>query len=420
MFHHGGLALKDNELCYTDDVYLYDLKSNAWTFLSKEEPYRASKQHSIGLRADHTAIPLNSELVLVFGGRSPKTSSEFSSLTQYYVFDICKQEWVEKSELAKYSNIPKKLGSLYIGDSGEYGIYHGIEKSQVDRTVLRMANRPTATRDPRNSPLVHSLYKLYKDGKCTDFTITGVDCSGLSIVSEIEDFQSVDLKGLDLNGDTHDKEDAAMGLTTRGSTTRSSTTMSSMTNSFANSSSTSLSTSPECEKVFLNAVATTNNAHTTSHPNTCTLRAHTPVLYSRWKYFASLYDSGMQESSTRTLHIEEPFPWIKALVHYLYTDSIEELDLETVAGVMILAHIYDLPELGDICTSQICNSAAYTSHQKVLFWYRGYVAENTLVQQKFARLCFESRDKITKEQAFQDLERVGLLSTLCSDMFSLQ
>lgn len=346
VFHHGGLALKDDELCYTDDVYLYDQKTAAWTFLSKEEPYRASKQHSIGLRAEHTAIPLNHELVLVFGGRSPKTSSEFSSLTQYYVFDLSKRVWIERDELKEYSNIPKKLGSLYIGDSGEYGIYHGIEKSKVDRTVLRMANRTKSGPDQKSQSLVNGLYNLYKEGKCTDFTISGVDCGGDTIVEDRQE-----------EGD--------------------------------------------------------------KKPKTVSLNAHTAVLYARWKYFANLYDSGMQESSTRTLHIEEPFPWVKALVHYLYTDSIEELDLETVAGVMILAHIYDLPELEDICTSQICNSAAYSIHQQVLFWYRGYVAENQLVQQKFARLCFESRDKVSKVQAFQDLERVGLLSTLCTDMFSL-
>ena len=58
----------------------------------------------------------------------------------------------------------------------------------------------------------------------------------------------------------------------------------------------------------------------------------------------------MLEFHTKKMHIPEPYSVVRAFLYYLYTDSIAK-DPETgptlsdVAGMLVMANIYDMPRL---------------------------------------------------------------------------
>jgi len=75
------------------------------------------------------------------------------------------------------------------------------------------------------------------------------------------------------------------------------------------------------------------------------------ILAVRWKWFASLLQSGMQETSSGIAHIPKSRDVVFALVKYLYSGTLSTfLPVRTLVGLVKLADMYELPKLEELAS----------------------------------------------------------------------
>ncbi|KAI9208332.1 uncharacterized protein BJ171DRAFT_490973 [Polychytrium aggregatum] len=79
------------------------------------------------------------------------------------------------------------------------------------------------------------------------------------------------------------------------------------------------------------------------------IHVHRLVLQARWPYFANLCRSEMQEAREAQLVLPEPYGSVHGFVRYLYTDSIEGLSPDDLAGLLGLANCYCMERLQKMC-----------------------------------------------------------------------
>lgn len=90
---------------------------------------------------------------------------------------------------------------------------------------------------------------------------------------------------------------------------------------------------------------------------------HSSILGSKWPYFAAHVTIG----TNTTLNLNYPMSWVEALVSYFY-DERKPLDLETAAGVLVVAKTFELANLVSTATKAIF--AAEMNHIEALATWR--------------------------------------------------
>lgn len=150
------------------------------------------------------------------------------------------------------------------------------------------------------------------------------------------------------------------------------------------------------------------------------IHVHKFILQARWPHFARLYASQMIEFHTKKLHIPEPYSAVRAFLHYLYTDSIagnspHGPSLPDVAGMLVMANIYDMPRLRLLCVNRLGRELD-VPHAATI-WERAATAGEDWLKQRAAAFCMLHWGRVVRTPGFRTLGRKALME-LCEEVDS--
>lgn len=122
------------------------------------------------------------------------------------------------------------------------------------------------------------------------------------------------------------------------------------------------------------------------------IAVHSLVLKRHWPFFAAMMDSHMAESAEKTMSIPYPKSWVEAMVSYFYAES-RELSFEDSTGLLIIAQMYDVPEL----LAQAMRRITYEEMnigQGLAAWRSAFEAKNEDVQMYCAEVIHEGLENL--------------------------
>jgi len=147
------------------------------------------------------------------------------------------------------------------------------------------------------------------------------------------------------------------------------------------------------------------------------IHVHKLILHARWPHFARLWSAQMAEFHSRKMHIPEPYASVRAFLFYLYTDSIAPNpqngpSLSDVAGMLVMANIYDMPRLRLLCVNRLGRELD-TEHAAVI-WERAATANEEWLKRRAAAYCLHNWGQIVRTAGFRSLSH-GSIIDLCSE-----
>lgn len=163
-----------------------------------------------------------------------------------------------------------------------------------------------------------------------------------------------------------------------------------------------------------------------------TVKVHKSILLARWPHFRRAVSSGMNESLSNKMFIPEPLNWVKGLLYYLYTNTIEfessfipPYSMEDYSGLLILSNLYELSGLRYLVLSVIFDflNKSIASPERPLEWYFNslinlwrnlYVANEELCLLKTTNLIKDYWESIINSNAFKNLPK-DLIIKLCQE-----
>ena len=95
----------------------------------------------------------------------------------------------------------------------------------------------------------------------------------------------------------------------------------------------------------------------------------------------------MNEFHSRKLYIPEPVAWVRKLVEFMYRDSIDGCNIDEITGLLVLANLYELPRLRNLCIESI-SKQGITDATAVTIWQRAYEADEEVIRRNAALHCF--------------------------------
>ena len=172
------------------------------------------------------------------------------------------------------------------------------------------------------------------------------------------------------------------------------------------------------DSISLNSPQILSEAQRLSTPNTSTsspIHVHKLILQARWPHFNRLYSSQMVEFHTKRMHIPEPYSVVKAFLYYLYTDSIARHpiycpDLGDVAGMLVMANVYDMPRLRLLCIHRL--SREIEVEHAATIWERAGTAGEEWLKRRAANYCLTYWGRLVRTEGFRRLSRQNLMD-LC-------
>ncbi|KAL2419929.1 hypothetical protein ABEF95_008695 [Exophiala dermatitidis] len=145
------------------------------------------------------------------------------------------------------------------------------------------------------------------------------------------------------------------------------------------------------------------------------IHVHKMILQARWPHFKRLYASKMIEFQTSRMHIPEPYSVVRAFLYYLYTDSIAPhpvycRDLTDVAGMLVMANLYDMPKLRLLCVNRL--SREIDIEHAAVIWERAGRTDEDWLRARAARFCLMNWGRVVRTEGFRSLSRQSLME-LC-------
>lgn len=145
------------------------------------------------------------------------------------------------------------------------------------------------------------------------------------------------------------------------------------------------------------------------------IHVHKLILQARWPHFTRVYASQMAEFQTKKMHIPEPYPVVRAFLYYLYTDSIAKhplycADLGDVAGLLVMANVYDMPRLRLLCIHRL--SREMDVEFAAVVWERAGTAGEQWLRRRAASYCLTHWGRVVRTDAFRRLSRQSMME-LC-------
>ncbi|ERF70850.1 hypothetical protein EPUS_02372 [Endocarpon pusillum Z07020] len=145
------------------------------------------------------------------------------------------------------------------------------------------------------------------------------------------------------------------------------------------------------------------------------IHVHKMILQARWPHFKRLYAAKMAEFHNQKLHIPEPYSVVRAFLYYLYTDSIAPhsvycQDLTDVAGMLVMANLYDMPKLRLLCVHRL--SRELDVEHAAIVWERAGRTNEEWLKHRAARFCLSNWGRVVRTEGFRGLSR-GSLMELC-------
>lgn len=152
-----------------------------------------------------------------------------------------------------------------------------------------------------------------------------------------------------------------------------------------------------------------------SSVNSTPIHVHRLILQARWPHFNRLYASQMAEFQTKKMHIPEPYSVVRAFIYYLYTDSIAKhpkycADLSEVAGLLVMANVYDMPRLRLLCIHRL--SRELDVENAAIVWERAGIAGEEWLRRRAAVYCLTHWGRVVRTDGFRRLSRQSMME-LC-------
>ena len=149
--------------------------------------------------------------------------------------------------------------------------------------------------------------------------------------------------------------------------------------------------------------------------NSPTIHVHKLVLLARWPHFTRAYAAQMVEFHSKKMHIPEPYSVVRAFLYYLYTDSINTHpefcpSLCEVAGMLVMANVYDMPRLRLLCQHRLSREMDVDS--AAIIWERAGMANDVWLKRRAAVFCMTHWGRIVRTQAFKRLSQQSMVD-LC-------
>ncbi|KAL4909768.1 hypothetical protein BDW74DRAFT_143692 [Aspergillus multicolor] len=159
-----------------------------------------------------------------------------------------------------------------------------------------------------------------------------------------------------------------------------------------------------------NAAFLPENAVTSS-----AIHVHKLILQLRWPHFKRLYSAKMVEYHTNRMHIPEPYAVVRAFLYYLYTDSIAGhpeycADIIDVAGMLVMANLYDLPRLRLLCVNRL--GRELDVENAAIIWDRAGRTNEEWLMRRAAQFCLNNWGRIVRTNGFKSLSRQSIID-LC-------
>lgn len=143
---------------------------------------------------------------------------------------------------------------------------------------------------------------------------------------------------------------------------------------------------------------------------------HSIILASQWSFFRDMLDSNMAESSSKTLELDCPVEWIEAIVSHFYEER-KKLDFDTAVGVIIVAQMYNVPDLLVDAMRRIKDEKM--THQQAIETWQKVKMHNKAVGDYCAKQMKENMGELHSDESAQgklqeltQLELVELLNNL--------
>ncbi|KAI5785787.1 hypothetical protein EDC01DRAFT_188221 [Geopyxis carbonaria] len=147
------------------------------------------------------------------------------------------------------------------------------------------------------------------------------------------------------------------------------------------------------------------------------IRVHKLILLSRWRHFSTLYNSRMREFHNQRLYLPEPYTVVRGFLYYLYTDSLAPSPycptLSTVAGLLVMANLYDMPRLRTLCLHRL--HAELDVDSAAVVWERAGVAGEEVLRRKAAQFVLTYWGRVVRTHGFRKLSRRSLME-LCEEV----
>jgi hypothetical protein len=162
------------------------------------------------------------------------------------------------------------------------------------------------------------------------------------------------------------------------------------------------------------------------------IHVHRIMLQARWPHFNRVYGSQMREFHSKKMHIPEPYPIVRAFLHYLYTDSIHgpapavdegALDvprrsadggsakphssLAVVSGLLVLSNLYMMPHLRHLCVHRL--SRELDIDHACLIWYRAGLANEDWLRRRAANFCMQNWGRVVRTRSFAGLPHYAIV-----------
>lgn len=146
------------------------------------------------------------------------------------------------------------------------------------------------------------------------------------------------------------------------------------------------------------------------------IRVHSLVLYTRWPHFRRIMVNQMSEFHSRKMYLPEPEQWVRKLVEFMYSDSLEGFSLDDVSGLLVLANLYELPRLRRLCLEHISKNSVTCNNAVIVYW-RSYTANESDLQKTAAAYCLRHWGEVVRTEEFQELPR-DIMIMLCQEAMS--
>ncbi|WEW54816.1 hypothetical protein PRK78_000241 [Emydomyces testavorans] len=145
------------------------------------------------------------------------------------------------------------------------------------------------------------------------------------------------------------------------------------------------------------------------------IHVHRIILQARWPHFKRLYAAQMAEYHTKRMHIPEPYKVVRAFLYYLYTDSISCHPeycpgITEVAGMLVMANLYDMPRLRQLCVYRLSRELAVEN--AAIVWERAGRTNEEWLKRRAAAFCMANWGRIVRTEGFRTLSRQSLME-LC-------
>lgn len=143
------------------------------------------------------------------------------------------------------------------------------------------------------------------------------------------------------------------------------------------------------------------------------ISVHKLYLLLKWPYFEKMIMSGMSESHTNLMFIDEPYVNVKLLIDFLYNSEFPHMKVHDLLSFAHLIELYDLKDLKSLLVNRIYLSKL-PINQLVEFWQLSDIINSKFLKKYLQSMIYRYWGYIVRLPSFQSLEKEQMLELFSS------